>query len=276
MHAVPLRASPVYLLDDVTAHPHSDLPRTAPPGRRAPPPPVPELRLPLPRRRLGGGALASTLLHGALLFLLLYKGAQFLAPGSGPGEGAPGGGGGGGQPLARFLNLPAYSAPQQVTVPAAPAITPPVVALPDPVKLDLPQPVEQPAVALQATAPVGAGAGTGGGPGQGPGSGGGQGGGVGTGIGNDSGPGSGGNGGYIPPDPRRVILFPPVCTGQVSLEVQFWVTAEGRVDRVELIPSPKKSECRDQLIALMKDTRFKPALRQGQPVAGIYSIKYSK
>ncbi len=215
------------------------------------------------------------LLHGALLFLLLYKGAQFLAPGSGPGEGAPGGGGGGGQPLARFLNLPAYSAPQQVTVPAAPAITPPVVALPDPVRLDLPQPVEQPALALQATAPVGVGAGTGGGPGQGPGSGGGQGGGVGTGVGNDSGPGSGGSGGYILASPRRVLVQPAACAGSGQLEVRFWVTEDGRVDRVELNPKPKKAECRDELMALMKDTKFYPATKQGRPVPSIFSITYS-
>ena len=237
---------------------------------------MPELRLPLGRRRLGPGAIASTLLHGTLLFLLLYKGTQYLAGGTGNGDGPRGGGGGGGQQLAHFLNLPAYSAPQQVTVPAPPALTVPPITLPDPVKIELPPPTEQPVVAVQTPAPVGAGPGTGGGPGSGPGSGGGQGGGVGTGIGNDSGAGSGGPGGYIDPSPRRVIPQPPDCMGRGTLEVRFWVTAEGRVDRVELNPSPKNADCRDEFIALMKDTRFLPATKLGQPVPGVFSMKYSR
>ena len=276
MTAVPLRASPVYLFSAVTApSPSAD---AIPPSPRAPrlPPRVPELRLPLGRRRLGPGVVASLVLHGVLLFLLLYKGTLYLAGGAGSGAGPRGGGGGGGQPLVRFLNLPAFSSPQAVSVPAAPAVHLAPITLPVPARIDLPQPVSPPAVTVAVVAPAGAGAGTGGGPGQGPGSGGGQGGGVGTGIGNDSGPGSGGPGGYIDPSPRRVIPQPPDCVGRGTLEVRFWVTAEGRVDRVELDPSPKKADCRDEFIALMKDTRFIPATRFGQPVPGIFSMKYSR
>ena len=238
------------------------------------PPPRPLFNaysLPLPRRRQGRAAALSLLAHGAAAVLVLWRGAAFVQGGGG-GTGPRGGGGGGGRPAVAWFTLPAMSAPQAIDVPAAPALTALSVALPDPVKIELPlEPTASLPSPSTAAAPVGTGTGTSGGPGQGPGSGGGQGTGAGPGSGSDAGPGSGGEAGYIPADVRGLIVPPDCAKGRFL--VRFWVEADGRVSRVDVDPPPRDAGCRREMLAQMKAYQFRPATRSGQPVASVYPIR---
>ncbi|MGH7644515.1 MAG: hypothetical protein ACREMR_02920, partial [Gemmatimonadales bacterium] len=120
-------------------------------------------RLPLSRRRLGPGALASLLVHVLLIALIFWRGAELVSGGGGAG---PLGGGGGASRAPRFVNLPGLSAPVAVDVPLV--VPPPVVTVvltPEVLPVE-PEPIEvpQPAVAHVATGGEGgAGPGTGGG-----------------------------------------------------------------------------------------------------------------
>src|SRR2546426_8625735 len=94
--------------------PHPASPLHQPRSPSAPPLPLPALRLPTQRRRHGAAAVCASLAHGALIVLLLWRGAAlFAGGGNGPG---PRGGGGGGRPAVQFFALPALSAPQQFDV----------------------------------------------------------------------------------------------------------------------------------------------------------------
>ena len=230
--------------------------------------------LPLPRRRQGPAALVSLIAHMTIGVLVLWRGAALL--GGGGGSGPRGGGGGGGQPAVTWFTLPAGSAPQALDVPAPPAVTVPSVALPDPVKIDVP-PLEQIAPPPPAAVVAGTGTGTTGGPGQGPGSGGGQGTGTGPGTGSDAGPGSGGEAGYIlPATPRWAIFPPPGAPSAVrghAHQVRFWVTADGRVTRVEVTPPIKDAAYRRQFNERMMGYLFTPAAtRDGRRVDYVASV----
>jgi len=227
-------------------------------------------RLPLQRRRQGRAAALSLAVHIAIAGVVLWRGAALMAGGGG-GTG-PRGGGGGGRPVVTWFTLPAGSVPQAVDMPAAPAITVPIVALPDPVKIDVP-PLEAivPPVAPPPQAAAGSGTGTTGGPGQGPGSGGGQGTGTGPGSGSDAGPGSGGEAGYILADVRGLIVPPDCARGEYL--VRFWVEADGRVSHVEVTPPPKDAGCRRDMLAQMRAYKFRPAIRDGQRVASVFPIR---
>lgn len=231
--------------------------------------------LPLPRRRQGPAAVVSLLAHVAIGVLVLWRGAALLEGGGG-GSGPRGGGGGGGRPAVTWFTLPAGAAPQALDVPAPPAVTVPSVALPDPAKIDVP-PVEQIAPPPPAAAVAGTGTGTTGGPGQGPGSAGGQGTGTGTGTGSDAGPGSGGEAGYIlPATPRWAIFPPPGAPSAVRghpHQVRFWVTADGRVTRVEVTPPIKDAAYRRQFNERMMGYLFTPAAtRDGRRVDYVASV----
>ena len=226
--------------------------------------------LPLARRRQGPAAAASLLAHVAVAFLVLWRGAALLAGGGG-GTGARGGGGGGGRPAVTWFTLPTASAPVALDMPPAPVVTVPIVALPDPVKIDVPPLEPTPVPPPVAPPTTGTSTGTTGGPGQGPGSGGGQGTGTGPGSGSDAGPGSGGEAGYIPADVRGLIVPPDCAKGRFL--VRFWVEADGRVSRVDVDPPPRDTGCRREMLAQMKAYRFRPATRSGQPVASVYPIR---
>ncbi len=222
----------------------------------------------MPRRREGPAAAFSFLAHAAIAMLVLWRGAALFEGGGGGGTGPRGGGGGGGRPAVSWFTLPSTPAAQAEAVPQAPAVTVPTVAAPltEPLKIDLPPPT----VALAPPAAVGTGDGTRGGPGQGPGSGGGTGTGTGTGTGADAGPGSGGNASDIfAATPRWAIMAPPGAPRDARgrHEVRFWLTADGRVVRVEVTPPIKDSGYRREFTERMMGYLFNPAMtRDGRHV----------
>jgi periplasmic protein TonB len=233
--------------------------------------------LPQPRRRHGRAAALSLLAHIGIAVLVLWRGATLMAGGGG-GTGPRGGGGGGGPSVVTWFTLPAGSAPQAVDMPAAPTVVVPTMALPDPVKIDVP-PLEtiSPPVAPPPPAVAGSGTGTTGGPGQGPGSGGGQGTGTGLGSGSDAGPGSGGEAGYILPATPRWALTPPqgapAGVHGRPYQVRFWVTADGRVTRVEVTPPIKDAAYRRRFQEAMMGFRFTPAAtRDGRRIDYVASV----
>jgi hypothetical protein len=223
-------------------------------------PPFTAYRLPLAHRRQGPAAVLSLVAHGAIALAVLWRGAAWLVGGSGE-SGLPGGSEGGGRPAVSWFTLPTPSAPQIYDVPAAPVTPVAVLALPDPVHIDLPQ--------LRPAAPVTTDAGTGG---PGPGTGG-QGTGTGTGSGVDSGSGSGGEGSYILPAEANGVIVPPACA-RGEFTIRFWVEVDGRVSRLEIDPLPRDAGCRRQMIETLKAYRFRPArTRDGRAVASIYPFK---
>lgn len=228
--------------------------------------------LPRARRRQGPAAAFSFLAHLTIAILVLWRGAALFEGGNGPGAGPPGGGGGGGRPAVSWFALPPVSTPQVHDIPPAPAVSVPTVAVPVPerVKIDVPTPS---VVVPPPTPPaaIGTGAGTSGGPGQGPGTGGGKGTGTGTGVGADSGSGSGGGRGDIFPASPRWTIFPPPGAPREArgrrYEVRFWVTAEGRVTRVEVTPPIKDAGYRREFTERMMGYLFNPATtRDGRHV----------
>ncbi|MEX2156414.1 MAG: hypothetical protein WD773_06200 [Gemmatimonadales bacterium] len=231
--------------------------------------------LPLPRRRAGPAAAVSFLAHVAIAVLVLWRGAALFESGGGGGTGPRGGGGGGGRPAVSWFALPAPSRPQAQEVPAAPDVTVPMLATPVPeaVKIDVPLAT----VLTPPPAPVGTGGGTAGGPGQGPGTGGGKGTGTGPGAGADSGSGSGGDASYIFPASPRWTIFPPPGAPREARgrrhEVRFWVTAEGRVTRVEVTPPIKDAGYRREFTERMMGYLFNPAMtRDGRRVDYVASV----
>lgn len=232
--------------------------------------------LPLPERREGPAAALSFAVHVAIALLVLWRGAALFEGGSGGGAGPRGGGGGGGRPAVSWFALPAPPAsqaeavaPQQAPVVTVPTAAPPVV---EPVKLDLPPPT----VAITPPAAVGTGDGTTGGPGQGPGTGGGTGTGTGTGTGSDAGPGSGGNASDIfAATPRWAIMAPPGAPREARgrHEVRFWITADGRVTKIEVTPPLKDSGYRREFTERMMGYLFNPATtREGRRIASTASL----
>jgi periplasmic protein TonB len=230
-------------------------------------PPPPALRLPTQRWRHGAAALLVSLAHGALVALLFWRGAALLA-GGGNGPGPRGGGGGESRPAVRFFALPAFSAPQAFDVPPPPTIVVSEIPMPDPATISLP-PVDIPNLAVAATAASSVGTG--------PGSGGGQGTGTGPGTGSDVGPGSGGVGSYIFPADLKGLIVPPDCAPRGRYQLRFWVAADGRVADVAIDPLPKDPSCRGDFVRRMKAYKFAPArTRDGQPVASIYPVSFTK
>jgi hypothetical protein len=237
--------------------------------------------LPLPRRRQGPATALSFLAHITIAVLVLWRGASLFEAGGGGGTGPRGGGGGGGRPAVSWFALPPTAAPQAHEIPQAPAVTVPTIALPvtEPVKIEVPPPPPPPPPSQVITPPaaVGTGTGTTGGPGQGPRTGGGAGTGTGTGAGADSGSGSGGGPGYIFPASPRWTIFPPPGAPREARgrrhEVRFWVTAEGRVTRVEVTPRIKDSGYAREFTERMMGYLFNPATtRDGRHVDFVASV----
>jgi len=240
----------------------------SPPTQR---PPLPGLRLPLGRRRLGTGALVSMVVHGLIIVVLIARGRELLQrlPGA-PGQGG-GGNDGAGRPQINFFTLP-VAGPAAVDVPAVPAvIVSDLRALP-PLKLDLP-PLDVPRAPLLAATAAGAVN-----PSVGPGAGGGQGGGAGGGTGAVTGAGTAGEGGYIFVASPRTAILPPLAkvpgsvTGRTYV-VKFWVAADGRVTRVEIDPPIADAAYSREFQQRMMAYQFYPArTRDGGNVASVVLV----
>jgi len=232
--------------------------------------------LPLPRRREGAGPAAalSLIAHLTIAVLVLWRGAALFESGGGGGTGPRGGGGGGGRPAVSWFTLPSVSTPQAHDIPQPPAVSVPTVAVPvtEPVKIDVPLPN----VVIAPPAAIGTGTGTTGGPGQGPGTGGGTGTGAGTGAGADTGSGSGGGASDILPASPFWVSTPPDAPPEArgQYEVRFWVSAQGKVTRVEVTPVIKNSAYRRGFMQAMWGYRFIPAkTREGRPIDSVALVK---
>ena len=223
--------------------------------------------------------MVSLLVHLTIAAVVLWRGAVLFEGGGGGGSGPRGGGGGGGRPALSWVALPIPEVAHAEAVrptPPPPAVTVPTVAMPltEAVKIEVPQ--APPALTTTTPVVVGTGDGTTGGPGSGPGSGGGTGTGTGTGAGSDVGPGSGGKASDIfGPTP---LLIPNVPAGappddKRKHEVQFWIRADGRVTRIDVIPPIKDSHYRRVFMEAMRGYEFSPAkTRDGRPIDYVYSI----
>ena len=201
-------------------------------------------------------------LHVVIVGALVIRGREILGR-------AQGGSRASGEARVNFFAIPA-GAPAAVEMALPPRlILSDLSALPR-IHVELP-PLELPQATLPVptAAPSGGGGTAGGGAGgRGTGPGAAAGAGVGSGTGNEA--------GYIVrAQPRRVLPLVPKCASGGALEVRFWVGADGRPTRVELEPPPTDERCRREFVDQMMGTSFYPARRNGQPVASVYSIRYS-
>ena len=217
-------------------------------------PAAPRLSLPVTRRRLGPGALASLVVHAAIVGLLWQSAARLAQLGTGSA------GGGGERPAVNFFALPA-PAPAAVELPPTPRVQ--LTALPPLQEIKLDVPAIAPALE-SAAAPGGAASG---GAGQG----------AGPGTGSAAGPGTGGGGDYIIASPRTAILPPlakiPGSVAGRTYRIRFWVTADGRVTRVEVDPPIRDEAYRQDLVQRMMAYQFTPArTRDGANVSSVVTV----
>jgi hypothetical protein len=205
-------------------------------------------------------------LHGIILLLIGRFGVQWVL-GGGDDRFGPRGGGGGAGGAVHLVDLPAAAAPAAAAPVQQPAVHPP--PQPDPA-ITLPPPTLKPLSMTVAPAIASAGTASDGTTGQGPGTGGGTGSGVGPGAGTDSGPGSGGDGAYILPY-ARTLLVPPKCVhGDFTL--RFWVEVDGSVSKTSIEPPLKDGVCRREVLDKMNGFQFLPAKRDGRPVPAVFTI----
>jgi protein TonB len=226
------------------------------------------------RARFGGWL--SLLVHVLLLLTIveLTRGNVPWVEAAGPDSAAPRGGGGG--RLIGSVSLPAYVPPTPPPVPAPvviPRVIPPVT-ITRPVRAPPPAPADSVPHPREPGSETGSGGGTGGGTGTGAGPGTGSGAGPGTGVavGADS-----SRGRARPPESTRLILppfdYPRSMRGQ-TIDVNFFVLADGRVDRVVFIPDIADRSYARKLEDAMKAYRFRPARdASGQPIAGIAIVR---
>lgn len=243
------------------------------------------------------GAIVAIAAHLVVVFLLVFRFrteiTAALTDGAG-GAGAAGGGGGGrgGSPVIperiQRYQLPAPPPPAA----RQPSVLPPVVPVPEikkPVETPLevkPTPVTSPTAAdvpptagpVSPPAPgagAGAGAGTDAGAGTGPGTGGGTGSGIGTGTGSAIGPGTGGGNATIYPPTPRALFVPPNGTPRrlrgKTIAIELEVDETGKVVTAEFTPRSGDGGYDDQLLASLREQRFRPAVRaNGTPVKFTY------
>jgi hypothetical protein len=221
--------------------------------------------LPLGRRRLGAGAALATLAHGLIVGALVIYGREILGR-------AQGGSAASGEARVNFFAIPA-GAPAAVEM-----ALPSRLALSDlsalrRINVELP-PLELP----QATLPVPTTAALGGGGGNAGGGAAGRGTGPGTASGVGVGSGTGDEAGYIVPAAPRTAKMPPLgkVPGSVAgrtYRVKFWVSAEGRVTRVEVDPPIAEAEYGREFQQRMMAYQFYPArTRDGRSVANVVTI----
>ena len=243
------------------------------------------------------GAIVAIAAHLFVVFLLVFRFrteiTAALTDGAG-GAGAAGGGGGGrgGAPVIpeRIQRYQLPAAPPPAASP--PSVLPPIVPVPEikkPVETPpevKPTPVTSPTAAdvpptagpVSPPAPgagAGAGAGTDAGPGIGPGTGGGTGSGIGTGTGSAIGPGTGGGNATIFPPTPRALFVPPNGTPRrlrgKTIAIELEVDETGKVVTAEFTPRSGDGGYDDQLLASLREQRFRPAVRaNGTPVKFTY------
>jgi hypothetical protein len=102
----------------------------------------------------------------------------------------------------------------------------------------------------------------------------------GAGAGGGTGPGGGGQGGTLrPPEPRDMAFpfdAPPKELRGVSLNVTFWVRADGRVERYLVEPEIKDRNYAKKFDEVMRAFRFTPARApNGTRVAGTTRISFT-
>ena len=255
---------------------------------------LPAIGMPTPREKRRGSALASMLLHAAVIAFLLYaptathEGFVVEKPQGAGGPGPAGGGGGGRRGTGgatehlQFVRVaPAATPPQPAVTPPPVVVEPPkpVVPPPDPVKLPEVVPeakldlkIAAVPVTMVAAAVPGVGGGTGrdGSAGNGPGSGGGVGTGIGTGRGSGIGPGTGGGGeANYPPTPTELYIPPLPMPDKVR---GFHLIAEYDIDETGKILGFKFTPTRDKdynkrLDEVLRSFRFRPGSRpDGTPI----------
>ena len=250
-------------------------------------PVTPSLKLPGAPHRYGGLA-ASILLHGLLVGLLVVQGDRLWSHTLVPGNSTPGSssaGGGGGNRVA-YITLPSIPRPAspphfRVTPPVAIQKTVPAPARePVPVSPTASAAVDTAAAAVVTNQPDSTGPANGTGAGGTAGAGGRPGTGPGAGVGGAHGTGGGGEGGTLrPPEPRDMAFpfdTPPKELRGVSLNVTFWVRADGRVERYQVEPPIKDREYAKKFDEVMRAFRFTPARApNGARVAGTTRISFT-
>lgn len=240
-----------------------------------PPLPPPSARLPVqPARRSGGWLSLIIHLILALIVVVATRNDSWWDPPMTEGASLdPMGGGGSG----RQVNMIALPEARRVQEPV-PKVPPPPPPVPVPVvtPVQIPPPVPQPPVdTLPKTTGGSVTTGDAGGAGGSTGTG------VGPGSGSGTGPGTGGPSTAPPdsartaardPEARQLILipfdYPPSLRGH-TVQVTFFVLADGRVDRVLFSEDISDRGYAKRLETVMRAYRFRPARSAtGQPVAG--------
>jgi len=203
--------------------------------------------------------------HAVIVGVLVVGGREIVGRGQG------GSRAGGGDARVNFFAIPA-GAPAAVDMALPARLTPSELSALRRIHIELP------AFALpQATLPAPTAA-LGGGGGNAGGGGGARGTGLGAASGAGVGPGTGDEAGYIFPAAPRTAKMPPLgkVPGSVAgrtYRVRFWVSAEGRVTRVEVDPPIAEAEYGREFQQRMMAYQFYPAhTRDGRSVANVVTI----
>ena len=228
-------------------------------------PPLPGLRLPLGRRRLGAGAAVATLAHLVIVGALVIHGRETLGR-------AQGGSRASGEARVNFFAIPA-GAPAAVEMALPPRPTLADLSALRGIHVELP-PLELP----QATLPAPTAAALGGGGGNAGGGAAGRGAGPGAAPGVGVGSGTGDEAGYIFPASPRTAILPPLAKvpGSVAgrtYRVKFWVSAEGRVTQVDVVPPIADAAYGREFQQRMMAYQFYPAhTRDGRNVTYVVTV----
>ena len=272
---------------DVTPRPTGERPRLRPLIG------VPEGATKVNRKQAVTVAIA---VHLLIVFLLVFRFrteiTEALTEGAGgPGAAGGGGGGRGGSPVIPERIQQYQLRPPPPPAKSTPSVLPPIAPVPEVKKPEVPPPkVEPPPVASPkapdapatpgpASAPApgagdGAGAGKDNGAGNGPGTGGGTGTGVGSGTGSAIGPGTGGGNAFTYPPSPRAMFVPPQGTPRKlkgkTIVIELEIDELGKVVSAEFSPRSGDGGYDDQLLASLREQRFRPATRGGVAVKFTY------
>ncbi len=228
-------------------------------------PPLPGLRLPLGRRRLGPGATLAVFVHAVIAGVLVIGGREIV------GRGQRGSRAGGGDARVNFFAIPA-GAPAAVDMALPARLTPSELSALRRIHVELPAFALPEATLPAPTAALGGGGGNAGG------GTGGRGTGLGAASGAGVGPGMGDEAGYIFPASPRTAILPPLARvpGSVAgrtYHVKFWVSVEGRVTRVEVEPPIADAEYGREFQQRMMAYQFYPAhTRDGRNVTYVVTV----